>query len=164
MSKTIKVELSNASVNKAISELREYAAWVSTKEDELRSRLAMLGATVASIRFSRAIYDGSDNVTVRVDDDGKTATIFAEGESVAFIEFGTGARYGYGHPEAGKFGFGPGTWSEGERGKGHWKDPNGWWYGSGKHTYGNEPAMAMYSAVKEIAEKMTTIAQEVFRA
>ena len=164
MAKTITIELSEQSVNDAITELRKYATWVETKEKELRDRLAMLGATVASIRFSRAIYDGSDSVSVRVDDVGNTATIYAEGESVAFIEFGTGAMYGYGHPDAGKFGFGPGTWSDGPDGKGHWDDPNGWWYGSGKHTYGNAPAMAMYSAVNEIAENVTKIAKEVFRA
>lgn len=164
MTKVIKVELSNDGVNDAIAELRKYALWVETKEKELRDRLAMLGATVASIRFSRTVVDESDTITVRVDEVGHTATIYAEGESVAFIEFGTGKMYGYGHPDAGKFGYGPGTWSDGPDGKGHWKDPNGWWYGSGKHTYGNEPAMAMYSAVNEIAENVTKIAKEVFRA
>lgn len=162
MGKTIKIELSQKGLDAAIKELNAYAEWVRTKEAELRSRLAMLGATVASIRFSRAIMGGSDNITVRVDDTGNTATIYAEGESVAFIEFGTGAKYGYGHPDAGKFGFGPGTWSLGDQGKGHWDDPKGWWYGSGKHTYGNPPAMAMYDAVKEIAENVTQIAREVF--
>lgn len=162
MGKTIKIELSQKGLDDAIKELNAYAEWVRTKEAELRSRLAMLGATVASIRFSRAIVGGSDNITVRVDDTGNTAIIYAEGESVAFIEFGTGAKYGYGHPDAGKFGFGPGTWSLSDQGKGHWDDPKGWWYGSGKHTYGNPPAMAMYDAVKEIAENVTQIAREVF--
>lgn len=162
MAKTINVELNSKSINKAIKELRLYEAWVVAKEAELRSRLAMLGATVASIRFSGAIYNGSKDVSVRVDDNGTTATIFAEGESVCFIEFGSGAKYGYGHPEAGKFGFGPGTWSDGPEGKGHWDNPKGWWFGHGQHSYGNPPAMAMYTAVKEITENVTRIAREVF--
>jgi hypothetical protein len=101
-------------------------------------------------------------VTVRVDDTGSVAVIYAEGESVAFIEFGAGAKYGYGHPQAGEFGFGPGTWSDGESGKGHWNDPKGWWYAPGQHSYGNPPAMAMYQAVQKMTEELTVIAREVF--
>lgn len=163
MSKTIQVELSDSSLKNAVKELRRYSAWVKIKEDELRSRLAMLGATVASIRFSRAIYNGSNDVSVRVDDTGSVAVIYAEGESVAFIEFGSGKKHGYGHPEAGKFGFGPGTWSDGPEGKGHWDDPNGWWYGHGKHSFGNPPAMAMVAARDAIVEEVTRIATEVFK-
>ena len=161
MAKPIKIELTNKSIGSAIKEVRRYKTWVSQKEAELRSRLAMMGATVASIQFSRAIYNGSNDVTVRVDSTGSVAVIYAEGETVAFIEFGAGATYGYGHPRAGEFGVGPGTYPDG---KGHWDNPNGWWFGSGQHTYGNPPAMAMYSAVKEITENLTKIAAEVFRA
>ena len=163
MSKTIQVELDNKSIDKAIKELRQYSAWVQKKEDELRSRLAMLGATVASIRFSRAIYNGSNDVSVRVDDTGSVAVIYAEGESVAFIEFGSGIKYGYGHPLAGEFGFGPGTWSDGDEGKGHWDNEHGWWYGSGQHSYGNPPAMALVKARDAIVEQVTDIAREVFK-
>ena len=162
MSKTIQIGLSDKSISNAIKELRQYSAWVQSKEAELRSRLAMMGATVASIQFSRAIYNGSNDVSVRVDDTGSVAVIYAEGESVAFIEFGSGIKYGYGHPQAGEFGFGPGTWSDGDEGKGHWDNEHGWWYGSGQHSYGNPPAMAMYTAVKEITENVTRIAREVF--
>lgn len=157
----IKLELSNKSVGNAIKEVRKYQKWVVEKEAELRSRLAMMGATVASIQFSRAIYNGSNDVSVRVDNTGSVAVIYAEGESVAFIEFGAGATYGYGHPQAAEFGVGPGTYPDG---KGHWDNPRGWWYGSGQHSYGNPPAMAMYSAVREITENVTKIAREVFRA
>lgn len=161
MARKIEIELSNKSINVAMKELRRYSAWVSQKEAELRSRLAMLGATVASIQFSRAIYNGSNDVSVRVDNTGSVAVIYAEGETVAFIEFGAGATYGYGHPQAGEFGVGPGTYPDG---KGHWDNPKGWWYGSGQHSYGNPPAMAMSAAVREIAENVTRIATEVFRA
>ena len=156
------MELSDKSIKNAIKELRRYEAWILKKETELRSRLAMLGATVASIKFSRAIYNGTNDISVRVDDTGSVAVIYAEGESVAFIEFGSGKKYGYGHPQAGELGFGPGTWSDSEQGKGHWDNEKGWWYGSGQHSYGNPPAMAMYEAVKEITENVTKIAKEVF--
>jgi hypothetical protein len=155
----IKIKLSAKSIGDAVREVRRYQKWVAKKETELRSRLAMLGATVASIQFARAICTGSNDVTVRVDNTGSVAVIYAEGEAVAFIEFGAGITYGYGHPQAGEFGTGPGTYPDG---KGHWDNPKGWWFGSSQHTYGNPPAMAMYSAVQEIAENVTKIAKEVF--
>ena len=162
MARVIHVDLSQDGIKDAVRQLREYAQWVEEKERELRLRLAQIGATVASIQFSRAIYNGTNDVEVRVDDTGSVAVIYADGESVAFIEFGSGAKYGYGHPQASKFGVGPGTYSEGEYGKGHWDDPSGWWFGSGQHSYGNPPAMAMYKAVQNITEQLTTIAKEVF--
>ena len=152
--------LSKENVANAIQEVRKYQAWVEAKEAELRSRLASLGATVASIQFSRAIYHGTNDVSVRVDDTGSVAVIYAEGESVAFIEFGAGITYGSGHPQAAEFGVGPGTYPEG---KGHWNNPGGWWYAHGQHTYGNPPAMAMYNAVQAMTAEITRIAREVFK-
>jgi hypothetical protein len=157
--KKITVDLSAKSIDSAIKEVRKYKAWVLEKEKELRLRLATLGASVASIRFSTAIYNGTNDVTVRVEDDGSMATIYAEGESVAFIEFGAGAKHGYGHPQAGEFGVGPGTYPDG---KGNWDNPKGWYIPGGEHTYGNPPATAMYSAVQTITEQVTMIAKEVF--
>ena len=152
--------LSQGNVASAIKEVRKYQAWVEAKEAELRSRLASLGATVASIQFSRAIYNGTNDVSVRVDDTGSVAVIYAEGESVAFIEFGAGITYGSGHPQAAEFGVGPGTYPDG---KGHWDNPGGWWYAHGQHTYGNPPAMAMYNAVQAMTAEITRIAREVFK-
>ncbi len=160
MPKTIRISLTNESINNGIRELQLYKQWVLEKEAELRSRLAALGATVASIQFSRAIYNGSKDVSVRVDDTGSVAVIYAEGESVAFIEFGAGIKYGYGHPGAGEHGMGPGTYP----GKGNWDNEKGWWYGHGQHSYGNPPAMAMYEAVQKMTEELTRIAREVFRS
>ena len=157
----IEIKLTDRSIGNAIKAVERYQAWVSEKEKELRSRLAMLGATVASIRFARAIYTGSNDITVRVDDTGSKAVIYAEGEALLFIEFGAGITYGYGHPQAGEFGYGPGTYSED---KDNWKNPKGWWFGSSQHTFGNPPAMAMYDAVQEIAKSVTEIAREVFRS
>lgn len=164
VAKRITVDLTDRSINSAIKEVKAYKQWVLAKEKELRQRLASVGATVASIQFSRAVYNGTNDVTVRVDDTGSVAVIYAEGESVAFIEFGSGAKYGYGHPQASEHGVGPGTYSDGPDGKGHWNNPKGWWYGKGEHSYGNPPAMAMVNAVQRMTEQLTTIAKEVFRA
>jgi hypothetical protein len=151
------------SIDKAIRELNRYKRWVQEKEELLRQRLAMVGASVASIEFSRAIYNGSNDVTVSVSDDGRTATIYAEGSKVLFIEFGSGSKYGYGHPQAGEFGYGPGTYSDGPEGKGHWDDPGGWYYARGQHSFGNPPAMAMVHVRDTMIEQVTAIAREVFR-
>ncbi len=159
MPKRIDIELTDASIKNGIKELQQYKRWIVEKEAELRSRLASLGASVASIEFSRAIYNGSNDVSVRVDDTGSVAVIYAEGESVAFIEFGSGIKHGYGHPQAGEHGMGPGTYP----GKGNWDNEKGWWYGHGQHSYGNPPAMAMYEAVQKMTEELTRIAKEVFR-
>ena len=162
MAKTIRINgISEATIEAAAKEMHRYADWMSQKEAELRSRLASLGATVASIQFSRAIYSGTNDVSVRVDDTGSVAVIYAEGESVAFIEFGAGATYGYGHPMAAELGVGPGTYPEG---KGHWDNPKGWWYAHGQHTYGNPPAQAMLAARDAMVSDITSIAREVFSA
>lgn len=161
MPKTIVVDpFDRSSIQDAIKELKKYKRWIAEKEHVLRTRLAMLGATVASIQFSRAVYNGTNDVSVRVDDTGSVAVIYAEGSAVAFIEFGSGAKYGYGHPMNSEFGTGPGTYPDG---KGHWDNPRGWFYGHKQHTFGNPPAMAMLQARDRMVEELTKIAREVFR-
>jgi hypothetical protein len=163
MAKTIRIRgISEANIKAAAQELQRYAEWVTQKESELVAKLAERGKSVASIKFASAQYDGTNDVSVRVDSTGSVAVIYAEGEAVAFIEFGSGAAVGYGHPQAGEHGFGPGTWSTGESGKGHWDDPDGWYYAHGKKSHGNPPAMAMYDAVQAMTAEITSIAREVF--
>ena len=165
MAKTIRINgISEATINAAVQELHRYAEWVQRKESELVTKLAERGKNVASVKFAGAMYDGNNDVTVRVDNTGSVAVIYAEGEAVAFIEFGSGASMGYGHPTAGEHGLGPGTWSTNEElgGKGHWDNPNGWYYKHGEKSHGNPPAMAMVSARDTILEELTTIAREVF--
>lgn len=140
-----------------------YRKWQEEKARELAERLASLGATVASIRFSRAVYTGQKDVDVTVEELPNGYKVKADGESVLFIEFGSGVTYGYGHPEAGEFGMGPGTYPDG---KGHWDDPKGWYLpksAGGGHTFGNPPAMPMYEARKAIEQELPRIVKEVFR-
>lgn len=139
-----------------------YRKWQEEKALELAERLASLGATVASIRFSRAVYTGPKDVDVTVEELPNGYKVKADGESVLFIEFGSGVTYGYGHPEAGEFGMGPGTYPDG---KGHWDDPKGWYLpksAGGGHTFGNPPAMPMYEARKAIEQELPRIVKEVF--
>lgn len=161
--KKITVPLSVSGIQKLQDELKEYRRWQKEKAKELAQRLAMLGATVASIRFSQAIYTGQKDAVVSVESIPKGYKVKANGESVLFIEFGSGVTYGYGHPEAGQHGMGPGTYPDG---KGHWADPKGWYLPKekgGGHTYGNPPAMPMYEARKRIEQELPQIVKEVFQ-
>lgn len=161
--KKIVVPLSESGIQKIQDELMVYRKWQEEKARELAERLAALGATVASIRFSRAVYTGKKDVEVTVEELPNGYKVKADGESVLFIEFGSGVTYGYGHPEAGEFGMGPGTYPDG---KGHWNDPKGWYLpksAGGGHTFGNPPAMPMYEARKAIEQELPRIVKEVFR-
>ncbi len=161
--KKIVVPLSESGIQKIQDELMVYRKWQEEKARELAERLAALGATVASIRFSRAVYIGKKDVEVTVEALPNGYKVKADGESVLFIEFGSGVTYGYGHPEAGEFGMGPGTYPDG---KGHWDDPKGWYLpksAGGGHTFGNPPAMPMYEARKAIEQELPRIVKEVFR-
>lgn len=161
--KKIVVPLSESGIQKIQDELTVYRKWQEEKARELAERLAALGATVASIRFSRAVYTGKKDVEVTVEELPNGYKVKADGESVLLIEFGSGVTYGYGHPEAGEFGMGPGTYPNG---KGHWDDPKGWYLpksAGGGHTFGNPPAMPMYEARKAIEQELPRIVKEVFR-
>lgn len=160
--KKIVVPLSESGIQKIQDELTVYRKWQEEKARELAERLATLGATVASIRFSRAVYTGKKDVDVTVEGLPNGYKVKADGESVLLIEFGSGVTYGYGHPEAGEFGMGPGTYPDG---KGHWDDPKGWYLpksAGGGHTFGNPPAMPMYEARKAIEQELPRIVKEVF--
>lgn len=145
-----------ASVSRAQRQLDEYFADLIEKANTVCERLATIGAVRASLDFSRAIYNGTNDVSVSVEPIENGYAIHARGNAVLFIEFGSGATYGYGHPEP--EGYGPGTYP----GKGHWNDPNGWWYGNHEHSYGNPPAQAMYNAKRDIQAEVQRIADEVF--
>lgn len=145
-----------ASVSRAQRRLDEYFADLIEKANTVCERLATIGAVRASLDFSRAIYNGTNDVEVTVEPIDNGYAIHARGDAVLFIEFGSGATYGYGHPEP--EGYGPGTYP----GKGHWDDPNGWWYGSHEHSYGNPPAAAMYHAKQDVINEVQRIADEVF--
>ena len=159
------ISLDGGDIDAAIANLTERKLWVKRKTEELCRRLVEIGVTKARLEFARAIYKGNDNVTVTSDGKGTKYTVRANGEAVLFIEFGSGIRYGSGHPANAEYGMGPGTWSDGPQGKGHWNDPDGWYLPKekgGGHSYGNPPAMAMYGSVQYLKNNLERIAREVF--
>ena len=89
----IKVRLSDAGLRDAERQIREYETTLNKKAQEFAKSLADKGLDVAKVRFANAEYAGSNDVSCRVEQNGNICTIIAEGKSVAFIEFGTGAHH-----------------------------------------------------------------------
>lgn len=162
MSKTIHIDLmDSSSIDRAIHELRDYQQWLERKAGELAERLAEYGLTRVEMGYAAALYDGDKQVSVTVEKrDENTYAIVASGATVLILEFGAGVTYGYGHPQAGEFGYGPTTYP----GQTHAADPKGWWIPGGEHTYGNPPSMTMYRTAKELEQEVERIAKEVFRS
>lgn len=157
MKHTITVDLSEKGINRLVKQLDEYEKWMNRKVQELVDRLAEEGMQIAQVGFDIAAYDGVNDVKVTTEPRGECVTaVIATGNATLFIEFGAGYLMGYGHPEPMEFG--PGTYP----GKGHWDDPDGWYFAHGQKSYGNPPAAAMYNAVKELEQNLERIAAEVF--
>ena len=169
MATTININVLDVrSLDQARIDLETYIADLEEKAKTLCNRLATIGAIRASLDFSRAIYNGKNDVDISVEAIPNGYAIHATGGAVLFIEFGSGATYGYGHPRPESYG--PGTYP----GKGHWDDPKGWWFPNGAvsaqsgtadaytHSYGNPPAAAMYNAEQDVINRVEEIAREVF--
>lgn len=156
--------LNTRDVTAGMKELRAYPNRLERKCRTLCERLAMLGATRASLDLSHVPYTGSGDFNVRVERRDGGYAVIADGAEVLFLEFGAGIKMGYGHPQDAQFGMGPGTYPI-PPGKGHWDDENGWWLPKekgGGHTYGNPPGMGMYNASQDMRRELERIAREVF--
>lgn len=171
----IKVRLSDAGLRDAERQIQEYKATLNKKAQEFAKALADKGLDVAKMRFANAEYAGNNDVSCRVEQNGNTCTIIAEGKSVAFIEFGTGvmhSAYGGELPN--------GVGEHGTYGKENGKHKRWYYYGEsgnagtpvkevdGKgqlnYTSGNEPAMAMWGAVEEMASQVEATWREVWNS
>lgn len=154
--------------------VEEYRKWVISKSKELLQRLTDEGYQIASAGFQTAQYDGTNDVSVSVENRGNAArAIVALGATVLFIEFGTGVTYPDDHPEK----------PDGVKGRGTYghklgRLPGGWRYpashGAGSsampdedhpgylHTFGNPANKPMYEAAKQLREKLPEYVREVF--
>ena len=164
MRKTIiKCDLSKQSIDRAIKELKAYKQEFLKREKQLLEGLAKIGLKEASVRFTTAMYDGNNDVSVRLDETKNGYAIVAEGKAVAFIEFGAGVYHNssepYPNPRP------EGIVGIGEYGKGHGKR-KAWGYKNESNelviTRGNPAAMPMWYASEEIKNSVLRIAKEVF--
>ena len=173
MSQTINVPLSIPAYDSLIRKIEDLGNWQSDRAIVFADRLAQEGMEIASIKFSQAVYDGTNDVSVTVEPRGNNVrAVVATGGATLFIEFGTGVTYPDDHPEAGELGM-----KRGEYGQGHGKQ-HSWGYNGDPGTngvlkekknggfvvitHGNPANMPMYETVKELQDRLTEIAKEVF--
>lgn len=152
------------SINAAIKQLQQYERDFKVKETEFVRRLKELGVSVATTGFAMAEYDGVNDVLISETQFGNRAAVIAYGETVGFIEFGTGVKY----PEWDGTGVDYTPPKHGTYGKGRGKQPHGWYFkqsdgAKARHTYGNPPAEAMLTARNEMIDQITAIAREVWK-
>lgn len=173
MSQTINVPLSIPAYDSLIRKIEDLGNWQSDRAIVFVDRLAQEGMEIASIKFSQAVYDGTNDVSVTVEPRGNNVrAVVATGGATLFIEFGTGVTYPDDHPEAEELGM-----KRGEYGQGHGKQHSWGYYGDpGTNgvlkekknggfvviTHGNPANMPMYETVKELQDRLTEIAKEVF--
>lgn len=164
MNKTvISVGLSQDEIERAIRELKHYKQTFLDREKRLIEGLAEIGLKEASVRFTTAMYDGTNDVSVRLDTTANGYVIVAEGKAVAFIEFGAGVYHNgsepYPNPRP------SGIVGIGEYGKGYGKR-KAWGYLDENNelviTRGNPAAMPMWYASEEIKNSVLKVVREVF--
>lgn len=168
----ISMKLSTKDINKAIKELEKYKQDLLRKEKLLLEKLAYIGVSEASVRFTTAMYDGINDSMVSLEPTAKGYSIVARGQAVAFIEFGSGVYHNgsepYPNPRP------DGIVGIGEYGKG--KGKRRAWYYKGEagtngevqpsgvvKTRGNPAAMPMYYATEEMKRSILQVVREVFR-
>ena len=164
MRKTIiKVGLSEQDINRAIKELNRYKQDFLKREKRLLEGLAEIGLKEASVRFTTAMYDGTNDVSVRLDTTKNGYAIVAEGKVVAFIEFGAGVYHNGSEPypnprPSGIVGIGEYGQGKGKRKAWGYEDENG----EVVITRGNPAAMPMWYASEEIKNSVLKVVKEVF--
>lgn len=158
----ITIDLTEKSINEAITKLKAYEIRLKQKMDRLVRELSRIGVEEASIRFTTAMYDGEKFTDVWDEPIDGGMAIIAKGNAVCFIEFGTGVYHNPSEPYPlprpdGVVGIG--EYGDG-RGKGQ-----GWVFGEkGDTTFtrGSPAAMPMWYATEEMRRQVMAIAREVF--
>ena len=176
---TIKVSLSEASIQEAIRQLQQYKSWLVQKTEQLVKELANVGIPVIDENMAKASYTYDENgirsgsntehrtyVEMSGSQSGTaTAKLIVEGKELLFIEFGAGVYYngeagGSPHPKGTVNGMIIGSYGEGHGVQKVW----GYYDDSGSLvlTYGVEAQMPVYKAEMEIIQKYVEVARRVF--
>jgi hypothetical protein len=163
VAKVIKMGLSTSSIDDAVKQLHAYRNSLEAKKDKLLKMLGEIGVREASVRFTTAMYDGTNDSSVSLEINKDGYVIVAKGHAVAFIEFGAGVYHNPGEPYPNPRP--DGIVGIGEYGKGYGKR-QAWGFkddsGELVITHGNPAAMPMWYASEEMRSKILKIAKEVF--
>ena len=168
--KKISVSLTPAGLDTAIRELQAYKKWLLDRAPVFVEELAKAGVEIADLKYHYAVYDGTNDVKVTLDDkEPLRKAVVAVGMAALFIEFGTGVQtWPDNHPEAADLGMVRGSY-----GKGYGKR-KAWVYegepgsmglplkGDKVLTHGNPANMSMYQTKQELTELFESIAKRVF--
>lgn len=161
--KVIQCTLDTKDIARAIKELKAYKQEFLRKEKLLLEGLASIGVREASVRFTTAMYDGTNDVSVSLETSKNGYAIVAQGQAVAFIEFGAGVYHNTGEPYPNPRP--EGIVGIGEYGKGMGKR-KAWGYKNENNelviTHGNPAAMPMWYASEEMKNSILKVAREVF--
>ncbi len=174
----MKLKINIKNIKKSIEEIEQFKKDLITKNKIFLERLAEYGVQEARSYFSKAQYDGTNDVKVKdpiwIND--TTIKIQANGSSLLFIEFGTGVYYSTPvHELADKLNYNRGGYGQG-RGKYDF-----WYYKGDKgtngqtpknksladkglvYTHGNPANRCMWETDKSIRNEFINIAKEVFK-
>lgn len=181
--KVIKVGLNPRSIDNAIKEIKAYKKWLADKISEFVDELAKQGLDIAQLKYQEAdlSYTGTKDVSVNIEKREDVTAIVAVGNSVLFIEFGTGVITADDHPDKpagiaarGTFGQGKGsqkTW-------GFYGDETGTagWFATKKvgtdvveiipHvvlTHGTKANQTLYLTGQELKDRIESTAKRVFK-
>lgn len=173
MSKTIRIQLNARSIRNAIKEIEAYRNKLSRIREKICMELARIGMQEASVRFSNAQYDGTNDSNVTIEQTQSGYNVIANGSAVAFIEFGAGVHYNSGssYPIAKPSGIVEiGEYGKKQGKKDEWRykgDPgtNGTPSRDGLtiKTHGNPAQMPMYHALTAMQGEVERIVREAFR-
>ncbi len=174
----IEFSLDDKSLTDAIDKIKKYRRDFKQKCERVVSELADIGYQTAYRILSDHVFDGSTLSSLRVEQVAGADNVFvvsARSEAILLLEFGSGLPAARSpHPDAAKHHMGAGTMSE----KGHWNDPNGWYYptddprlinkynSAGTQGYGHSkgmaPQMPFYNAARDIERQIADVVGRVF--
>lgn len=172
--KKYKIDLfTGEGIDDLLNAIEDKKKWLDRKTEELVERLTDYGVVIANAGFMGAAYDGTNDFYVGFEHRGDAhRAVIATGDTVLFVEFGTGVVYPDNHPEAGKNGMVRGAYGLGHGKQRTWAyegDPGTNGYVHVKQdgrtvvlTHGNPANMPMYNSVKQLEQDFTQIALEVF--
>lgn len=165
--KTINVTLSKDGIAQACKELDEWNKDFQERVKIFTKRLADEGCYIANVTLGTATegYDPGSVVIEASEVSGNlvyTASYYMSGSEAIFVEFGAGVHYNSPkgsslHPLGKQMGMTIGEYRPGSLGRfDTWRKPDG------EITHGTPTYMPMYSSAQELAQKIHSIAKEVF--
>jgi len=185
------IDLNQAgSIDKALEELEKFQEKLLQFATDLVNELADEGADIAGLHFERAIYAGMKDhqpkrTELRFTKWKRRAKVVVEGDTVLFIEFGTGITKAEAPDEEAEVVKGR-VMSHGAYGNRNAENPDGWYYTGHKtlndppdtehafypgtripkpnsmKTFGNDANSSMWNARKELEQKYSEIVQRVY--